>query len=220
MDLMLGLPLQTKASWRRNLNIISRLNIPHISIYMLDLDDPCPLSNAVAKGEISIPEDDMVSDLYIETIEFLSSRGYQQYEISNFAQPGYTCRHNSKYWLRDPVIGFGLASHSFDGNSRWANKSLLEDYFDAIENGKNAELWRETVSCLQALQETLFLGLRMTRGIDWNILCNRFGEDNLARYTEYTRQLLSQNLMRNENGIVQLTPAGMLLSNEIFQHFV
>jgi oxygen-independent coproporphyrinogen-3 oxidase len=108
LDMMLGLPFQTAESWRRNLEMMDRLSVPHISVYMLDLDEQCPLKSQIDQGILRIPEDDLISDLYLETIEFLSARGYLQYEISNFARPGYACRHNLKYWRREPVLGIGL----------------------------------------------------------------------------------------------------------------
>jgi oxygen-independent coproporphyrinogen-3 oxidase len=220
IDLMLGLPLQTRESWKNNLDIVAQLDIPHISVYMLDLDDPCALAELVANGSISIPEEDLVSDLYLETIDFLACSGYQQYEISNFARPGYACRHNMKYWRRDPVIGFGLASHSFDGKLRWANKSTIAEYLEAVENGGSAEDWQVAVGTIQAFQEALFLGLRMTNGIDLTALDSQHEEGVRAKYTEYFQRLSSQNLIRIESGRIRLTPSGMLLSNEIFQHFV
>jgi oxygen-independent coproporphyrinogen III oxidase len=220
LDLMLGLPFQTRESWKTNLDIVSQLNIPHISVYMLDLDDPCALADLVAGGSISIPEDDLVSDLYLETIDTLASIGYQQYEISNFAKPGYVCRHNLKYWQRDPVLGFGLASHSFDGKARWANKSTIDEYLEAIENGRNAEDWREAVGAIQAIQETLFLGLRMTNGIDLTGLSSECHESVLAKYAELFQRLSSHDMIKIDGGKVRLTPSGMLLSNEIFQQFI
>ena len=123
LDLMLGLPGQTRTSWRGSLEKAVHLEIPHISIYMLDLDDPCPMRALIDTGSVQLPDEDLVSDLYLESIDFLSQHGYAQYEISNFARPGYVCRHNLKYWQREPVYGVGLASHSFDGHSRYSNCS-------------------------------------------------------------------------------------------------
>jgi len=103
LDLMIGLPGQTRETWRRNLQAVERLAIPHLSVYMLDLDEQCPLYASIASGAVRMPDDDLVSDLYLETIDFLSHYGLSQYEISNFARPGYACRHNLKYWQREPV---------------------------------------------------------------------------------------------------------------------
>ncbi len=220
LDLMLGLPMQTAESWRKNLETICRISVPHISVYMLDLDDCCPLQSLVAGGSIRLPDDDFISDLYLETIGFLSSHGYQQYEISNFAYPGYACHHNLKYWMREPVHGFGLGSHSFDRDSRYANWSLIEDYLSAIESGRSPVSWRETVTPAQALGETLFLGLRLTEGVDWRQVRSRYGDNDVLKYEDSLRELSGRGLLEWRDSVVRLTASGMLVSNEIFQLFV
>ena len=220
LDLMLGLPMQTAESWRKNLETICRISVPHISVYMLDLDDRCPLQSLVADGSIRLPDDDFISDLYLETISFLSSQGYQQYEISNFAYPGYACHHNLKYWMREPVHGFGLGSHSFDRDSRYANWSLIEDYLSAIESGRSPVSWRKTVTPAQALEETLFLGLRLAEGVDWRQLRSRYGDNNIMKYEDSLRELSARGLLEWRDSVVRLTASGMLVSNEIFQLFV
>jgi oxygen-independent coproporphyrinogen III oxidase len=220
LDLMLGLPLQTAESWRRNLKILDRLAIPHISIYMLDLDEACPLKSLVDCGSIAIPEEDLISDLYLETLDFLSSCGYIQYEISNFARPGFACRHNLKYWMREPVLGFGLGSHSFDGHSRSANYSQLGDYLQAMESGTNPRDWSRDITDRQALEETLFLGLRLAEGVDWNRLRNTNSGDQLEGYEKSLKELGDRGLIQWKDSRIRLTASGMLLSNEIFQIFV
>jgi oxygen-independent coproporphyrinogen-3 oxidase len=220
VDLMLGLPLQTKESWKRSLDVFTQLEIPHISIYMLDLDEQCPLADLVADKLVQIPEEDLISDMYLETVDFLSSRGYMQYEISNFARLGHECRHNLKYWMRDPVHGFGLGSHSFDGIARYANKSHLDDYLRAIETGSSPRDYHEPISKTQALQENLFLGLRLTKGIDINQLRDKYGEEALVKYADQLRELSERGLVKRNGRFIRLSASGMLLSNEIFQLFV
>ena len=220
LDLMLGLPYQTRMSWKHNLETVAGFGIPHVSVYMLDLDEPCPLQAKVAEGAVLLPEDDLVSDLYLETIEFLASCGYQQYEISNFARPGFACRHNLKYWKREPVYGFGLGSHSFDKNTRWANSPQMDDYLAAVESGKNPRTWRESMDADHALQETLFLGLRLTEGVDWKSLQNSYGAGRLSTYEGTLQDWLQQGLAQKTGDVVRLTASGMLLSNEVFQQFV
>jgi oxygen-independent coproporphyrinogen III oxidase len=220
IDLMLGLPGQTRETWKRNLETVARLAIPHLSVYMLDLDDPCPLQALVASGAICLPDDDLVSDLYLETIDFLSECGCTQYEISNFARAEAACRHNLKYWRREPVHGIGLGSHSFDGISRYANRSALADYFEAVEDGRSPIVWREAVSDRQALSESLFLGLRLAQGVDWKSLQVRFGRERMLEYEPGLHDLGQRGLVQWKDSNVRLTVAGMLLSNEIFQLFI
>ena len=220
LDLMLGLPHQTKKNWKRSLETIASLEIPHVSIYMLDLDDQCPMYSMVADGTVRLPEEDLISDLYLETIDLLSSYGHQHYEISNFARPGYQCRHNLKYWQRAPYHGFGLASHSFDGTSRYANKSFICDYLNAVESEKSPVDWRQPIGKEQALQEELFLGLRLADGISRNKLRDRYGTQSLAKYEASFSDFSARGFMRMDGDNIRLTSSGMLISNEIFQLFV
>jgi len=220
LDLLLGLPGQTQESWRYTLQKTVAFSAPHVSVYMLDLDEPCKLSSQVADGLVQIPEEDLISDLYLETIDFLASCGYIQYEISNFSQPGYSCHHNLKYWKREPVYGLGLGSHSFDSHSRYANRKDLDGYFDSIENDLSPVCQRYPIGDSQALEEALFLGLRLTDGVDWRQLQNTYGADELSRHEVSLREFSAKGWVEWKDSVVRLTPTGMLLSNEIFQLFV
>jgi oxygen-independent coproporphyrinogen-3 oxidase len=220
LDLLLGLPFQTAGSWRKSLDGISNLDVSHVSVYMLDLDEPCPLSESVADGSVSVPGDDLIADSYLETIDILASYGYQQYEISNFTRPGCACRHNLKYWLRNPVAGFGLSSHSFDGYSRYANFSTMNEYLHSLESGRLPVAWRKPLQEKQKLEETLFLGLRLNEGIQWARLQQGYRGNLLEKYENSLRMLGHEGFVEWNDTIVRLTPSGMLLSNEIFQLFV
>jgi oxygen-independent coproporphyrinogen-3 oxidase len=220
LDLLLGIPGQTRESWRYSLQKTAALSVPHISVYMLDLDEPCKLADQVADGLVQLPEEDLVSELYLETIRFLSVCGYEHYEISNFAKPGYSCRHNLKYWKREPVCGLGLGSHSFERHSRYANREDLDGYFRSIEDGQSPVCRRHPISESQALEETLFLGLRLTGGVDWRQLQTIYGVDKLAGYEVSLREFSVKGWVEWKGSAVRLTPAGILFSNEIFQLFV
>ncbi|MBN1571189.1 MAG: radical SAM family heme chaperone HemW [Acidobacteria bacterium] len=220
LDLMLGLPFQTKESWHKSLNIFIQLRIPHISIYMLDLDEECLLSKWVAANLISIPEEDLISDMYLETINTLASAGYTQYEISNFSLPGSECCHNLKYWRREAVHGFGLGSHSFDGMVRYSNLSNMKDYLGAIETDTSPKAWEEPIDARKALQESLFLGLRLAHGINLDELSNKYDEKKISQYAGHFQELSERGLVKRDGNRFSLTTSGMLLSNEIFQLFV
>jgi oxygen-independent coproporphyrinogen III oxidase len=220
LDLILGLPEQTTKSWRCNLEKLASLEIPHVSIYMLDLDEASPLIPFIANGSLSLPDDDIIADLYIETINFLHSCGYEQYEISNFSHPKYACRHNLKYWNREPVQGFGLGSHSFDGCFRFSNCTKIGEYCRLIESSQSPVVWEEAVTVEQALQESLFLGLRLSKGIDWNSIKRYHVLDMLDHYENTLKELSMDGLVEWKDSNVRLTVKGILLSNEIFQMFV
>jgi oxygen-independent coproporphyrinogen III oxidase len=220
LDLILGLPEQTPDSWQSNLEQMASLNIPHISIYMLDLDDQSPLMPRIRNGSLVLPDEDRVADLYLEAVHFLNVREYDHYEISNFSYSGYQCQHNIKYWKRKPVLGFGLGSHSFDGYFRFSNCTEIEEYCRLVESDRSPVVWKEAINAQQALQETLFLGLRLSEGIDWRRLKISDSSKNLLHYENTLREFSVLGLVEWNDMQVRLTEKGRLLSNEIFQRFV
>jgi oxygen-independent coproporphyrinogen-3 oxidase len=220
LDLMIGLPGQTRLRWNENLQRMVRIAPPHISVYMLDLDPHSPLYHSIARGRHRVPEDDDVADWYLQAIDHFAGAGYRQYEISNFAAPGRESRHNLKYWLRKPVLAFGVGSHSFDGSARYANDSNLSSYLVNVESQGSAVEWRRPVGMDEALEEALFLGLRLARGLDWDQISRTFGSARVAPFEPVIDEMSHQGLLRRADSTIQLTPRGMLLSNEIFQRFV
>jgi oxygen-independent coproporphyrinogen-3 oxidase len=220
LDLLLGLPMQTANQWTANLHRLFELSPPHVSIYMLDLDPKVPMYHLIARGDCDLPDDEAVSEWYLQAVRELSDAGCEQYEISNFALPGFQCRHNLKYWQRKPVLGFGVGSHSFDGQNRYANFSNLRAYLHAIETGKTPVEWLGPVSEGENLQETLFLGLRLRQGIDWDQIASRFGRSRIVQYESVLRTKADEGLLEWNDSSIRLTPRGMLLSNEIFREFV
>jgi putative oxygen-independent coproporphyrinogen III oxidase len=220
LDLILGLPGQRERQWLENIDNLARLHPAHVSIYMLDLDDKSPLYHEVRKGLHTLPDDDCISDLYLKTIDSLNVSGYEQYEISNFAQPGFACRHNLRYWLREPVFGFGVGSHSYDGCSRYANISRLSEYLERLEGGLPVIEWRREINVHEALQEMLFLGLRLNRGVDWHQLASNCNGRDLEEFELSLREISACGLVEWHDSYIRLTRTGMLLSNEVFQRFV
>jgi oxygen-independent coproporphyrinogen III oxidase len=220
LDLMLGLPQQTERQWMLNLEAIETLSPEHLSIYMLDFEGTEPLYQSVQRGVAKVPDEDAVADLYLLSLDRMSKAAYAQYEISNFAKQGLQCHHNLKYWKRIPVWGFGLGSHSYDGESRYANHVDLNTYIRSIDDGKTPIAWRRHISNTEALQETLFLGLRLLAGVSWDWLEGAFPKLQTDGYKKVLYELQSQGLVEWQGADVRLTRSGMLLSNEVFQKFV
>jgi oxygen-independent coproporphyrinogen III oxidase len=220
LDLMLGLPGQTESQWAASLQSAVGLAPSHLSIYMLELDGKVPLHQSVLAGRCHLPDEESVADWYLQAIDFLAGCGLRQYEISNFAAPGCECRHNLKYWRREPVLGFGVSAHSYDGRSRRANHADLPEYLGAVEAGRSPVLWREALEPVRELEESLFLGLRLSRGLDWEQVCRKFEGKNLAACETPLHELAEAGLIQWQGSTVRLTPRGMLLSNEVFQRFV
>src|SRR6185436_2898 len=171
LDLIAGLPNQRLQTWIRNLEGVVRLRPEHVSIYLLDQEDRSKWgSHLPAKTS----EDDFAI-FYQEAAERLSSAGYQQYEISNWALPGKECRHNLGYWTGLPYRGFGVGAHSYDGSERFWNTSSLSDYARLIDSDQSPVSGKETLTLQIKIEETFMLGLRQTRGFDVLAASREFG---------------------------------------------
>jgi oxygen-independent coproporphyrinogen-3 oxidase len=217
LDLMLGLPGQTAESWRFSVGRSVEFSPAHISVYMLDLDDSqVPLHEAVAAGVCSLPGDDEQADWYLETIDTLRRSGIAQYEISNFALAGKSCRHNLKYWKRRPVMGFGLGSHSYNGSERYANVSTMAEYLETVEGGSSPVEWRYPVDEISGIEESLFLGLRLNEGVDFQAMLDRSDPGKLDGIESSLAEMIECGLVERDGPIVRLTSRGRLLANDVF----
>ena len=207
LDLMLGLPHQTRASFRETIDTAIALGAGHLSLYMLDLEERTPLATQVARGRVSLPDDDLVADLYVEAIEHLQRAGLHQYEISNFARPSEECLHNLTYWTRGHYHGFGLGAHSFMGEERFANTRDIRRY---IADAPHARDFSETLGEGEVRRETIFLALRQTGGLCYEDLVRLCGQEG-SRWTE---RGLQDGWLKRVDGRVAFTPSGFLQSND------
>ena len=205
IDLIAGLPGQTRASWSESLDWVDRLGVPHVSVYMLEVDEDSRLGreilgSGVRYGAADVPGDDDIADLYELAVERLARMGLERYEISNFARPGFESRHNLKYWRREPYLGFGADAHSFDGAMRWQNPEAAGEYVAGFPAPERV--------LADPLAEKFFLGLRLREGV-------QSGE-----FPEVIDRFEREGLLERCDGRVRLTPRGVLLSNEVFAEFV
>ncbi len=226
VDLIAGLPHQTALSWRESVESVITLGVPHVSVYMLEVDEDSRLGRELIAGGTKyhahfVPDDELTADFYEVACEKLHAAGITQYEISNFARLGCESRHNLKYWTRQPYLGFGVDAHSmlqlaageFDA-VRFSNSDSLEQYV------AGAALDRTDVSQQGALEESFFLGLRLNRGIDLAKLRERFGDREIETVSPALTELLSAGLIERQGEIVRLSARGRLLSNEVFERFL
>ncbi len=223
IDLIAGLPHQTAASWRVSLDETISAGVPHASVYMLEVDEDSRLGRELIAGGTRyhahfVPDEDAVADFYEQACARLNAAGIAQYEISNFAQPGMESKHNLKYWTRQPYFGFGLDAHSMLATSDGAVRFSTPDSLDEFMAG--APLKRIPVASRAALEETLFLGLRLTLGVNLKTVGAHFGVDAEVEFGETFRDLESSGMLQREGDLIRLTPAGRLLSNEVFQRFI
>jgi oxygen-independent coproporphyrinogen-3 oxidase len=241
VDLIAGLPHQTAESWRTSLDEAIATGAPHVSVYMLEVDEDSRLGRELIAGGTRyhahfVPDEDATADFYLEACARLDAAGVRQYEISNFARHGCESRHNLKYWTRQPYLGFGVDAHSMLRSLRTrgagapsepgvglggdfpAIRFATADSLDAYLAG--APLTCTPVSRGAALEETFFLGLRLTRGVDLREVAAEFGEDVVTGFHETIRELRDGGLVTLESERLRLTSRGRLLSNEVFQRFL
>ena len=225
VDLIAGLPHQTQESWEYSVEQAIATGVPHVSVYMLEVDEDSRLGRELIAGGTKyhahfVPDDDLTADFYERACEQLNAAGIEQYEISNFARAGYESRHNLKYWTRQPYLGFGVDAHSMlpscDGEAESVRLATTDDYDHFFIA---ADFKASAVSPEQAIEESFFLGLRLNRGVDWQELQEKFGSD-LDPYGKAMDELLAEKLLEQSGGKIRLTSRGRLLSNEVFQRFM
>jgi oxygen-independent coproporphyrinogen-3 oxidase len=209
IDLIAGLPGQTSESWKLSLDWVERLAPPHVSVYMLEVDEDSRLGAEILAfgkryGASDVPSDDQIADFYETAVERLASLGISRYEISNFTRPGFESRHNLKYWRREPYLGFGADAHSFDGTWRWRNTESVRDYVT------HREVLDRTPADPEG--ERFFLGLRLDEGIDE-------GTD-AAPLSETIQRFCRDGLLQTDGQRIRLTKRGVLISNEVFAEFI
>jgi len=222
LDLIFNLPGQTKKKWKKNLEQAIKLPIKHISAYSLILERGTILNKMVLDGKVKIEDEDYDAELYEATIEFLTSNGLYQYEVSNFAKPGFECVHNNAYWHYTDYFGFGTSAHSFIDSKRWWNLSSLKMYIDKVENSGNAIAGSEVISNEKAIDEFVMLELRSS-GLNLKIFENRFGfeaKEWLKNKYTYFELLKNQNFVTIDDGAIKLTAKGYAICDEIIKEVI
>jgi oxygen-independent coproporphyrinogen-3 oxidase len=222
VDLILGWPEETPERWRRALRDLADLEPDHVSLYVLEIEGKTLLAHRARQGRLSLPEDDLVADLYLETVAFLAARGLERYEISNFARPGLASRHNRKYWDDSPFLGFGLAAHSYRRGMRSWNLDTYGAYCRAVEEGgpAAARAGQRRLNPRERAAEALFTGLRRREGVDASAFRARYGLDPLEEWGKALTGPFAAGLLSLEAGRLRLTDRGVLVSNEVFTALV
>jgi oxygen-independent coproporphyrinogen-3 oxidase len=226
IDLIAGLPHQTAESWKKSLQETIATGAPHVSVYMLEVDEDSRLGRELIAGGTRyhahfVPDEEAVADFYLEACEALGGAGIAQYEISNFARAGFESRHNLKYWTRQPYLGFGVDAHSMLGSLSPELEAVRFSTSDALEKYvSGTPLQKITVSGTTALEEAFFLGLRLNRGIELREVGEKFGSNALEASRANIDELVEQGLLQRSDDRIFLTSRGRLLSNEVFQLFI
>jgi oxygen-independent coproporphyrinogen-3 oxidase len=215
LDLIAGLAGQTAESWRDSLDWIERLALPHVSVYMLEVDKDSRLGREVLLngkrfGAPDVPSDERIVEFYESALVRLEGLGIRRYEISNFAQAGRESRHNLKYWNLEAYFGFGADAHSFDGAMRWQNVESAVEYVERMQAGSSP---RMDLVAADPVEERFFVGLRLAAGI-------RPQAEEWARFETPIRRFLEEGLLERSGDALRLTDRGVLFSNEVFEEFV
>ena len=215
IDLIAGLPQQRLEIWKQNLDWVERLLPEHVSIYMLDVEE----HSAWGKQPSDVP-DDLFASFYIEAAERLARAGYIHYEISNWARPGFECRHNLKYWSGVPYRGFGVSAHSFSTTHRFWNTTSLAEYATMLDSGKLPIGGEEELTREMQLEEAFLLGLRRTRGFDvWTVAAN-LDIQYPPQWFDRVCELEDAGWIQFDGRCLRLTPSGWLLANGITEELL
>ena len=226
VDLIAGLPHQNVTTWRDSLQAAIDLGVPHVSVYMLEIDDNSRLGRELIAGGTRyhahfVPDEEMTADFYEMAREKLNAAGVAQYEISNFARNASRSCHNLKYWTRKPYLGFGVDAHSMLRSLYGEYEAVRFSTPDSLEQYMaNAPLTRTDVSRQGALEEAFFLGLRLNEGVDLNELHLRFGASALDATIPIIAELEAAGLLERDHDRIWLTSRGRLVSNEVFERFL
>lgn len=216
VDLMYGIPHQTKNSFMETLDRVVSLGPEHISVYGLKIEEGTPF--AEKRDSLPLPDEDSEYEMYLTAISFLEERGYEHYEISNFARPGYRSRHNMKYWNSDEYLGFGASAHSYFGGRRFAVVRDAVKYIDGVEivgSGINIYSENNELSILEQMCEYIMLRMRLSDGVVASKFNRRFGFDFEENYGKKLREYMQGDFVRFERGVYSLSPKGMYVSNYI-----
>ena len=215
LDLIYGLPGQSRDSWARTVDRALSLGPDHLSCYGLTVEAGTPLAARLAAGELAVPDGDAQADLYLWAVERLAQAGLVQYEISNFARPGYESRHNLRYWLTRPYLSFGPGAHSDFGGRRFSWVRDLESYISAVETGEEPLDSCEAVSRAERAGEYLMLRLRLARGIErreYEACSGREFAPLEERLAFFCTQGWAERIGADR---WRLTPRGFLVSNQL-----
>lgn len=229
LDLIYGLPYQTISDWDNSLKAVLELVPTHFSLYALGIEENTPLYTWTQEGTVSMPDDDLAAEMYEIALDRLAEKGYQPYEISNFALKRYACRHNMQYWLNKPYLGLGAGAAGFDGQHRTENVRLVPDYINKMVKG-----WQPSatispvvenltvVDAYTGMQESMMLGLRLVeQGVSVEDFEERHGRSPLFVFEKEINYLKGRGYLEiTKDQHIRLTKNSWLLGNQVFRYFV
>lgn len=220
LDLMYGLPGQSMQELQQSVEQALRLEVQHISIYGLQLEEGTVFAKQQEMGYLELPSEELVEQMYDYMTCALPANGYARYEISNFARAGFESRHNLGYWQDVPYLGLGSAAHSYWQEQRLENCREIGDYIACISAGGSPAREEEPMTRRIAMEEFAFLALRTARGIDLEAFQRKFGCSFASVYAETAARMTAKGLLQQTKGFVYLTDLGMKYGNVVFEAFL
>ena len=220
IDLIYSLPGQTLQDFKDTLQTSFTLDIDHYSGYSLIIEPKTVFYNLMRRGKLPVPGEDVEAEMYDLLMEQMDKHGFAQYEISNFAKPGYESRHNITYWDNESYFGFGAGAHGYVDGNRRSNHGPLKKYMEPIENGQLPILEEHKVPQEEQMEEEMFLGLRKTEGVSISRFKKKFGKNPLEHFEVQIKQHSEKELIIVGEEYIKLTRQGRFLGNEVFQSFI
>ena len=217
VDLMIGLPNQSIQDIKQSLEIITNLEPKHISVYSLIVEENTKIADLIARNILQLPDEELERNMYWYVKNYLELKGYNHYEISNFAIKGYESKHNLDCWNQEEYIGFGLAAHSYLNNTRFSNTDVLNKYLNKGWKNKTIQEEQDEIS---KQYEYMLLGLRKIEGISIQKFKEKFGENPLFLFRNELNKLVDEGLLIVENDSIKLTNKGLDLANLVWEEFV
>lgn len=220
IDLIFRLPTQTLEDFNDSLEKALSLDLPHYSLYSLIIENQTVFQQLQREGKLPLPSEDVDADMFELAINRLAKNGIKQYEVSNFAKPGFESRHNLKYWQYTPYYGFGAGAHGFIDNVRYYNSGPVHHYLKATENNQRPVINQLPLSKNDQMEEFLFLSLRTTKGFSLSEFKQRFNESATELFKAFFEEQISKNLLVINDDQVSLTTRGLFLADNVFRNLL
>ena len=219
IDLIYALPGQTMEQVKENVAKAIGLDIPHMSLYSLILENHTVFMNRMRRGKLPLPKEELEAEMFEYIITELERAGFEHYEISNFSKHGFESRHNLMYWDNAEYYGIGAGASGYVDGVRYKNHGPIRHYLSAVEEG-NARITEEHLSQKEQMEEEMFLGLRKKSGVSMARFEEKFGRSFDGLYGEIVRDLVQQGLMQIEGDRVRMTKRGLFLGDTVAERFI
>jgi len=220
IDLIFGYPLQTKEKFRNSIQTAIELGVKHLSCYSLKVSEGTPLEDMIRNRLLPEPDDELDREMYWMAVEVLKKAGFDHYEISNFAYPGYECNHNIGYWKLDDYIGIGAGAHSYFKNERYSNTENIAEYIKRLGQYEFPVAESTVIDEKESMKEFVILGLRMIEGVSLVDFRERYGVELKVVFGNQILSSISDGLLSNNGKYIKLSPKGLDFANQVMRKFM